>query len=198
MQLQNNNELLYQGSLYNKQQILVSVEHLESLFNELLGVVIYPVSGVLQTKEALKREVFFDLYKQYLQDGVNTSKLCVALTNNESIFKFQEVSSGLLVRPFEPVIHVKPFSFIIDQEGEFRAGMRGAGSIAWGLEFKYPMLFMDKKTQKIEKTPKMNYSNNALFAILRKWIRKETKPASFQVHGQKKVSSFRIGKMYEN
>ena len=196
MQLQSKKPLSYQGSLYHKIQVLMHKNELQALFHALEYPLILPVSGIEKEKKCVKTEDFFKAYQQYLEDGLLKSSLCVALSHPEAKILWQEAGSGFIARPQESVIHCKPFSFVIDTKGNFRAGMRGPSAKAWGLEFKYPMLFMDPLTGNIEKTLKMPYVNNALFAILRKWIRKGTKPASFMIGDKEKISSYRIGKCF--
>ena len=198
MQLQTKSVSSYQGSLYHKIQALLSISELKALLGALSVPNIIPVAGVEPQKQFVCQEQFLEAYVHYLDSNEATSKLCVALSDAQSPLAWQKVSSGFIARPVEPVIHVKPFSFMIDQDGHFRGGMRGPGARSWGLEFKYPMLFMDAKTKSIEKTCKMPYPNNPLFAILRRWMRSDTKVASFEVNGVQKTSTFRIGKKVED
>lgn len=82
-----------------------------------------------------------------------------------------------------------------EEDGEFRPMAFGKDSISWGIQFSYPQLFQDAKTQEIHPVRDSPlFPNTILFKIFQKWMRSATLPTPFIVHGKKKISSIRLGK----
>jgi hypothetical protein len=68
-------------------------------------------------------------------------------------------------------------------------------SVTWGVQFSYPQLYQDPKSHRIAKVAdSIDFPNTSLFARMLKWLRHNTLPTPFFVHGQRVNAPIRIGR----
>jgi hypothetical protein len=101
-----------------------------------------------------------------------------------------------LIKANRPIIQMQPHAFHFSRESfEFRSMTFGPESVTWGIQFSYPQLYQDFKTQEIHQVKDTSlFPNTVLFKKIQKWIRDFTLPTPFVVEGKKINVPFRIGK----
>ena len=69
-----------------------------------------------------------------------------------------------------------------------------SNSIRFGLEFAYPQLFVDPRSNKVVEIRKEeDYTNTKVFQKIGKWMRENTKPTPLSIEGIRFNATFRIG-----
>lgn len=191
-------EGIYQGSKWLKLQLLCSREELKELFSLLEPFWIFPLTGV-RSGEPLGKELFLEVYGSWIErlkkgeappEKELRTVLAAAFVREPQALWLQEVPRGYLVKIAKPVLQVQAHFFTYSSaDGVFRPMSFGEKSIFWGLQFAYPQIYQDAKTQEICKVEK-----NPLFEVLRRWVREATRATPFLVEGTRVCSPIRLGK----
>ncbi len=139
-----------EASKWMRYPVLMSEAKLKELLDHLDSFTIN-ISKVLSSKEDGRR-AFEEAYGRYLQTGVlDRASLSVALTKNKEHIHIQEVGQNKwIARPIYPVVQVALFTFSISQEGKVLPHALGKNAVPFGIEFSYPAIYRDPKTEKIE------------------------------------------------
>lgn len=190
-----------QASKWISIQALMSSEEMKSFMDVLGEFSIYlthPASEPL-----VSHEQFVKTYEHYVADlQSNTvpenpdyrSFFSSFWSLSEDAVMQVPVGKKLLCRAVQPVVqlqyHVMGYS---PMEGKFRPMVMGKDSIHWGIQFSYPQLFQDQKTQNILKVDQA-FANTTLFQLLRRWMRNQTVPTPFIADGKKTNAPIRIGR----
>ncbi len=177
---------------------------MEDLFSILSPFEIYDVSRPLSLDQAqISQDVFLHNYSQYVE-GIQLANLVdetplrpyfsAIFTSTSDVLYAQALSNGkYLVKSRLPVIQLQRHHFIFSET--FHSGVMGKESITWGIQFSYPQLFLDPKTQSIGKVEKNeNFPNTELFQRLAKWVRNHTSATPFVVGDQRINQPMRLGK----
>lgn len=189
-----------QASKWLSIQVLLSEEEMTSLFSALGEF------SILLTIPSESPEVehlnFLNSYHRYCQTIRNgelpnpsdfRSLFSTFWTTDQKAFVKVPVGAQFLCRAVQPVIqlqyHLMGYSKI---EKKFRPMVMGKGSIPWGIQFSYPTLFQDQKTQQVLKVGQ-SFPNTSLFQEFRHWIRKETVPTPFIIDEEQVNIPIRIG-----
>jgi hypothetical protein len=190
--------MTYQASKWLKVGILADPDEIFDLMGALPSVFLYQLGKVVQEPE-ISKEMFNAEYK----DGIDALKqgsvvpfksLPLVMTLEKEAVSIKSVPNrGYLVQIKEPAVQIQAHSFRyspVDQS--IRAGVLGADSIAWGLQFSYPQIYQEPDTQEIVSTLKR--PNAALWNAFRQWLRDKTVPTPFSLNGKILHSPIRIGK----
>lgn len=189
----------YQGSKWLKLPILSDPQELESLFQKLDSVWMFPLSKIGDGK-AIPTDFFLREYGRWiakLKAGeVPTSEelrhfLAAALTDDLTALWLQEIpKKGYLVKVRKPVVQMQAHFFSYSPvDGAFRSMSLGGTSIFWGLQFAYPQIYQDGQTMEFVEEKK-----SPLFEQVRRWAREESRPTPFCVRGEKVNAPMRLGK----
>ncbi|MCI0382652.1 MAG: hypothetical protein L0207_06360 [Chlamydiae bacterium] len=193
-------------SKFLKIPILLDLIEMEDLLSLLSPFFIFIVSELVDANKALiSKNHFLALYQEYvgaLQEGripdekKYRSPFSSIFTRETNLLYAHEVKEKLfLIKSIQPIIQLQShfFSFSnLDQK--FHSMVLGKGKITWGVQFSYPQIFQDPKTDEIVKVAGESFPNTHLFHQIQKWVRANTLPTPFFVEGKKVFSIFRLGK----
>ncbi len=168
----------------------LSLEGLSSLFDALSLHHAYLV-GQLCTRDACIESLsrFTTTYAQFLQAEEENKTafrkaLTVGLSQDPSVFSLKRLASGVIVTPHLPYIQVRLSTYTVSDDCKVHPGTLGSNAAPWGLQFSYPLLFMNEK-EGIGKNvlTEEGFVNTPLYKKMQKWIREMTKPAKVLVDG---------------
>lgn len=190
-----------QASKWISIQVLLNREEMDNLVDTLGSFAIYLTQP--NSHPLVQHDQFMEAYGRYVTDL--QSKVIPESPEYRALFSTfwslsdeavvqVPVGDKLLCRAVQPVIqlqyHVMGYSPF---DGKFRPMVMGKDSIHWGVQFSYPQLFQDPKTQSIRKVDQ-SFANTALFQSLRRWVRNRTIPTPFVTNDEKTNAPIRIGK----
>lgn len=193
-----------QVSKSRKIPLLIDVDEMKSLFDELGSFHIFDVSRPITLIEGeISKEAFLKIYQSYiraLKEGnlpdeplLRPFFSSVITCDPSAVYAFELPNGKVLLKNRMPVIQMQRHHFIYSDD--FYSGVMGEGSITWGIQFSYPQLYIDPKTQEIGKIVKASqFPNSTLFHTLTKWVRNHTSPTPFLVEGKKINQPMRLGK----
>lgn len=199
------NEGVLRVSKALKHQVLLEDQEMTSLLEELGQLSMFIVSQPVKLEEAeMTKEDFLALYKRYvdslregetIDDRLIRSAFSSAWSVDPSFFYAMQVGGEkFLVKPLKPILQLQLHRFMLsDVDEKIHPLVQGPGSISWGIQFSFPQLFQDPKTEEIAKVPR-DFVNSQLYWKLSRWLRSHTLPTQFLYKGKKIVSSLRLGK----
>lgn len=191
----------FQAAKWLKIQALVDADELALLFNAVPQIQIYPLSGAFALQSLpMKQEEFLAAYRSWilaLQQGSipNGAPLrATAWTCSSDSLWLQEIPSNrYLVKPCAPIVqtqaHEMGYSTV---DGVFRPMVLSQENIFWGLQFSFPQVYQEPKTQElreVEESP-----NAELFQIIRRWSREHTIATPMLVDGKRINLPMRLGR----
>jgi hypothetical protein len=188
-----------------KHQVLLDAEEMEELFAHLGDFSLYVVSQpVTDEQMEIPRSHFFALYRRYieslkrgelLQDPLLRPFFSSIWTVDPSILYAMEVAGGkYLIKPLRPILQLQLHEFIFSNvDKKIHPLVQGPGSISWGIQFSYPQIYQDPKTDEMVKVAR-ELPNSQLYFALSRWLRAHTLPTMFSYEGERIVSSLRLGK----
>jgi hypothetical protein len=197
-------EGLFQAAKWLKTQALLSGDELEKLLDSLAPFELFPLSGAYPLTELpTSIEKFVVTYRgwiEQLQQGTLPTDesmrpyKALLLTQVPDNVWLQAMPSGrYLVKPCGPFIQVQIHHMTYSSvDKSFRPMTLSADSIFWGLQFSFPQVYQDPKTQEFieeEMGP-----NEDAFRVLRKWVREFTMATPMWVEGKRVNLPIRIGK----
>ncbi len=196
-----------QVSKWLKYQVLLDVDEMEDLLSALDPFSIYVVSEpVEEQKSCLEKSDFLNAYALYiaaLKEGRTIDERplrpyfsSIFSTSSSLLYALRLSPQKVLIKPLKPVLQLQLHHFFASElDGKFYPMALSDASTSWGIQFSYPQLYQDPKTQEIKKvTSTPDFPNTALFIKLVKWIRAHTMPTPFLFQGKKSYSPIRIGK----
>ncbi len=184
--------------------VLASVEELAGLFSHLEKASIFLLGAPLaKEKVEISTDYFLEVYGQILEDlkrGELKKETCrkilpVVLTlSSDAVYLQALPGDKYLLKLTAPVIQMQAHFFRYSPvDGSLRSMVMGEDCLFWGIQFSYPQMFQDPKTEEIRKSS--GYPNEKLFLTLRKWVRDATLATPFLLPDGKKVNSpIRLGK----
>lgn len=193
-----------QVSKSRKLPLLLDVDEMADLLNFLGNFEIYDVSRKVTAETAqISKADFLNAYRTYVQ-GIKSGELideaplrpyfsAIFTVTPDVLYAIPVGKEEYLIKAKRPVVQLQRHHFIFTDT--FHSGVMGAESITWGIQFSYPQLYLDPKTNaigKVEKNPL--FPNTELFASLAKWVREYTSPTPFIVHGKTSNQPIRLGK----
>lgn len=194
-------------SKYLQSQILISSKEIEALFETLGSFKIFLAGSIEEKgKGNISKGQFLNCYSDYVDalqkgeipDTVHYRKLFSGIftTSLETLYAIEMDGGRELIRTIRPVVQLQAHSLGYSlREGKFRPMVLGKESILWGIQFSYPQIFQDSKTDEIKKVMvEEEFSNTKLFKKLQSWIRHYTRATPFLVKGSKINASMRLGK----
>lgn len=187
----------FQAAKWIKIQALVDEEELRILMQE--SFTIYPLSGMFSLEEfPMSKEDYLSIYGKLIE-AIRSGKLpseakniqAVAWVENEEAIWLQELpGKKFLAKPSAPFVQVQLHSMGYSPvDGEFRPMILSQDAIFWGLQFSYPLVYQQPKSQEL-----LESEDSALFQAIRKWIRDYTIPTPMKVGDRKVNLPIRIGK----
>jgi hypothetical protein len=193
-----------QVSKSRKLPLLIDINEMEDLFASLGEVYLFDGSRPVSSEEmVVPIEIFLKAYASYIE-GIKRGELVderplrpyfsAMLTLSPRLLYAMPLAGGkYLVKPRLPIIQLQRHHFLYTDR--FHSGVMGEGSITWGIQFSYPHLYLDPKTQAIGKVEKNGaFPNTELFSRLAKWVRANTIPTPFIVKGMQQNQPMRLGK----
>lgn len=187
--MQNN----YRVSKWVYQRCLFSLEEFSQLVDELKPL-FFPNGRIVDGSDLpYTKERLLKAYAGYLEEEPFPPLI---MTLDPQAIDTKEVKSGkFIVHARLPVIQISEHQFIKGFDGSLLSMVYGKNSIRWGLQFAYPGLFIDPVTKKVVDVLKEeSLPNTHLFKQLQRYLRYNTKPASFIIDGKKINATFRVGK----
>jgi hypothetical protein len=194
-----------QASKWLKYQALLDTDEIAALLDALEPFLIYRVSdAILEDKACIEKTDFLNHYARYI-DGLKAGSLIderllrpyfssVFTVSRELLHPMVVAGGKVLMRPTRPVVQLQLHHFFASQtDGQIYPMVQSHESTSWGIQFSYPQLYQDLKTQEIKKVDSKE-PNTALFSRLTKWMRANTQPTPFLFQGKKINSPIRIGK----
>ena len=189
---------------------LVSPNELANLFKFLeesnpfflysCGVVCSKGKGALQKDELLST---YEAYIHQLMHGqtpdpaIYRKVFSPAMTlSTDALFTIPVIDDRQIIRVSKPVIQLQAHNIDYSPvDKKFHSMVFGLDSIAWGIQFSYPQLYLDNETGEVEIIKKSQaFPNSALFQLLQKWMRQHTIPTPFIAEGQLINVPMRLGK----
>lgn len=196
-----------QVSKWLKYQALLDVSEMEDLLAHLEPFFIFLVSeAVEENKGCVEKTEFLHHYKLYidamkkrelLQENALRRYFSSIFTVTPDLLYAMPVAGGkCLIKALKPVIQLQLHHFFASRlDGKFYPMVLSDESITWGIQFSYPQIYQDPKTQEITKvTSTPDFPNSFLFMKLVKWMRANTVPTPFNFQGVRTNSPIRIGK----
>lgn len=199
-----------QASKWLDSAALVSPRELADLFTFLeesspfslysCGVVCSKNHGAMPKEELLKA---YETYVRQLIDGqipdpaVYRKMFSPAMTvTTEALFSVPVINDRQIIRVSKPVIQLQAHNIDYSPvDKKFHSMVFGLDSIAWGIQFSYPQLYLDNKTGEVETIRKSEaFPNTAIFQQLQKWMRQHTIPTPFIAEGNLVNVPMRLGK----
>jgi hypothetical protein len=172
-----------------------------------LGDVKLAISGSICSKgeEFLSTEQFLTHYSAYVQKIKESQEFDPAqfrkwfsllLTRSmDALFAVPIGDTQCLVRCCQPVVVVQMHQFTYSTlDKKFRSMAFGTESIPWGVQFSFPQLYRDRKTNEVHKVSSQN-ENAQLYHALQKWMRLNTIPTPFYVEETRHNVPIRLGKL---
>lgn len=195
---------MLQASKWIKLPILISFEEMKDLMEHLNPFHIFITGSLTARGLEISHSEFLDLYKEYvdtLSQGLKPDEARYRLlfstifTNTlDAIYTLLLEEDKQLIRLKEPVVQLQGHRLHYSQaDHSFRSMTFGAEGISWGIQFSYPQLYQNEKTQEILQVGP-DLPNTQLFKKLQKWVRDATIPTSFLVEGKKINFPVRLGK----
>lgn len=192
----------FQAGKWQQVRLLIDAEEMKALFDELGDCYLYRLGGVLPREEKnFELDDFLSMYSHYIQSlkegkiPEKTSFSCAMTADLQALFSVLVGDDKQIIRIRQPVIQMQEHTIDYSREDhKFRSMVFGKESVTWGLQFSYPQLFTDPKTQKIINVLQADFLNTGLFRTLQKWVRKYTVPTPFIVEEKKIHVPFRLGK----
>lgn len=187
-----------EASKYFLYHVLLSQDEMTSLLDSLPPFVIYNVSEVTEEKE-ISKERFLGAYREYIE-GLKKGEVVIdaplfssAWSMDEEAISVKEVRPGkFFQKAKKPVIQLRAHFYGISGK-EVRPMSFGKGSISWGIQFGFPLLYRDEETKEIIETLKHKGGNVPLFQALKSWMRTYTRPLKMCIEGVEIVTTLRKG-----
>lgn len=193
----------YSAAKFQKTSALLEVAELRSLFNTLESEVgklyFYHIGAVLE--ESLLQgsiESIVELYGESLVALKNNEKikpLSIAMTLDPNTLYMIDAGGGKrIVKFLTPSIHITSTAICyLPELQEFKEKLYGSDLISWGLQFSYPQLFQEHKSQLVQ-NPLQEGVNAKLFKLQQRWLREHTKPTFFLTEKGQIKTAIRLGK----
>lgn len=196
-----------QASKWLKCQMLVDADEMKSLLDTLGKFKIYMPGCVLERgKGLITQEEFLNCYGHYIEelkcgripeDADFTSYFSTVFSvTPDSLYAIHIGEDKQIIRAARPVIQLQSHRLDYSPtEHKFRPMILGKDSILWGIQFTYPQLFQDSKTNQVEQVVVGEaFPNTVLFQTLQRWVRSNTVPTPFIVANEKINVPMRLGK----
>jgi hypothetical protein len=197
-------EGLFQAAKWLKVQALLSEEELKQLLQELAPIHLFPLTGSFLLDELpLPIETFLRAYGSWIEqlkqgiaptdDALKPYKAMLFTQDLQAVWLQPVAEQKYLVKPSAPFILVQVHQMTyspVDQS--FRPMTFGQESIFWGLQFAFPQVYQDPKTEQFIEEDLG--PTELAFRNLRRWIREFTTATPMWVEGQKMNLPIRIGK----
>lgn len=193
-----------QVSKSRKLPLLLDSDEMADLLNFLGDFQIFDVSRKVTAEKAqISNADFLKAYTSYV-NGIKTGELideaplrpyfsAIFTVTPDVLYAVPVSGEQYLIKAKRPVVQLQRHHFIYTDT--FHSGVMGTESITWGIQFSYPQLYLDPKTNaigKVEKNPL--FPNTELFQSLAKWVREHTSPTPFVVQGKIINQPIRLGK----
>lgn len=194
----------YQASKWLHIRLLIDLNEMKSLIEYGPAFYIYSINAVYQNgAERKEKEEFLQAYGEYIKD-LKEQRIpdeakyrdffsAVFTTDPESLYRIQLDQNKYLVKIRRPVIQLQTHRIAYSTDDQRFRSMVIGETISWGLQFKYPQIFQNPKTQELEKIDR-SFSDSLLFHEMQKWTRNHTIPTTFEIHSKKITETFRIGR----
>lgn len=200
-------EIPLQASKWLSVQALIDTAELIDLFASLPSFSLYPCGTVTERNAGpLPNEHFIESYRNYmgaLKAGdipdiahYRTAFSPAMTLTTEALYRVLVGTDKQIVRQALPVVQLQANTISYSKEDKkFHPMSFGKDSIAWGIQFSYPQLYLDPKTKMVEQvkdTPA--FPNTKLFHAIQKWMRISTIPTPFVIGGVTVNAPIRLGK----
>jgi hypothetical protein len=200
-------EGMLQVSKWIKCQVLLDEDEMAKLLGELDPLYFCVVSEPVEKEDGvISKDAFLEHYKTYvnaLKQGslIDESLLrryfsAAATCTTDVVYGIAVSQDKYLIKPIKPIIQLQAHHFFYSKfDGKFHPMVLSTESVTWGVQFSYPQLYQDPKSHRIAKVAdSIDFPNTSLFARMLKWLRHNTLPTPFFVHGQRVNAPIRIGR----
>ncbi len=168
---------------------------------------VFPAASLFQVHGACKKgeerlsfEAFLSAYETYINElkvGRNPNLTVVRIPFScflscctDILYAIPVGTEKRIIKATRPIIQIQINQMHYSKESDsFHPMSYGQDNIQWGLQFSYPQLFQDPKTQAIEQV-REQFPNTALFKLMQNWMREHTLPTPFMIEGRKKSFLF--------
>ncbi len=175
-------------SKWIKIQVLLDLSEMEELIRHLQPFYCLDTSRVVSSFE----HDFLEDYKLYLKDLKTPVRSCIWTTSLDPLYAMKVGEDKYLIKSLLPTIQIQAHQFFYsDLDKKFHPMVLSKESISWGIQFSYPQLYQDPKTQAFHKCSDL--PNTQLFLKLTKWLREYSCPTPFMAEGKKVHVPIRIG-----
>lgn len=197
-------EGVMQVSKSRKLPILIEVDEMKDLFAALGSFFIFDVSRPVSAESAvISQDKFIAAYAEYIQ-GIKTKSLIdetrvqpifssIFTCDLDLLYAIPLQGEKFLIKAKKPVVQLQRHHFVFSDQ--FHSGVMGKESVTWGIQFSYPLIFLDPKTKmvaKVEKNPL--FPNTEFFDRLSKWVRHHTMATPFIFEEKQMNEPMRLGK----
>jgi hypothetical protein len=187
--------------------VLIDFKEMEALCAAIEPFYLYPVGSVMPLGDERKGlEPFLSAYGYYI-DSLQKGELpdeeryrshfsSVFTVAPECLFAIPVGEGQQVVRIAKPVVQLQMHRLhYSEEEGKFRSMTFGSETILWGIQFSYPQLYQDLKTNEAYSVGLgPMFPNTALFRKIQQWIRHNTAPTPMRI-GEAHVNiPMRLGK----
>lgn len=187
-----------EASKYFLYHVLLSKEEMESLLRDLPPFIMYNVSQVTKERE-ISKDSFLEAYGAYIEGlkrgetVIDAPLFSAAWSMDRQAISCKEVRPGLFFqKAVRPVIQLRAHFYAISGK-EVKPMSFGKGSLPWGLQFGFPLLYRDGETKEILETLKVKGGNLPLFHALKEWMRGSTRPVKKMIEGVEVMTTLRKG-----
>lgn len=190
-----------------KVPVLLDVQEMKRLLSSLEGAHLYLIQGLCKKNEGiLTPEEFVEIYSTYIaylkegktppQAPFRPSFSSALSVSSDLLYSIDVDEETRLIKASRPVIQLQTNRITYSSDdATFRSQLFGEGGIEWGVQFSYPQLYQDPKTQDVwDVDESALFPNTKAFHALQKWIRHNTVPTPFLVDGKRINAPIRLGK----
>lgn len=200
-------EQAMQASKWLDVQALLDVDEMAKLLDHLGSPLLFLTGCVCKKGETeVSKIAFLEAYGRYidfLKKGILPEEsefrqlFSVVLTvTPDVLFSIPIEGEREILRVFKPTVQMQFHRLgYSGADGKFRPMAFGPNSIFWGVQFSYPQLYQDLKTdQPFVVDESERFPNTSLFRSIQRWMRQHTIPTPFIVDQKRSNVPMRLGK----
>jgi len=191
------------ASKYLKTFFLIDPEEMEAFLEYIQPISIFCTSRVIDDQVDLSTKEFLSIYRRYVQEIKTTldpqldfckQAFHSIFTKDRSILESIDLKGGKkLYRTKQPAVQLRAcFIGYSSIDDTFHPMSLGKRSIPWGIMVSFPQIVQNPKTQEI--LDAKEFVDYSLYRKMTKWMRSNTTPTPFSVHGKTVVEPVRLGK----
>jgi hypothetical protein len=194
-------------SKWLKHALLLTEKEMVDLFSIWAPYYLFsPIQKGEKHRWLIGEEEFLNRYREYLlflkendvfpPPGLRKNFTLLLAASLEDIYAVPTKEEMFFLKAKRPVIQLQLYhAFFSRADGKIHAMAMDSSSFSFGLQIAYPQIYEDSLTGEYTKILHGgNFPTTLLYQQTIQWIRKNTRPFSYQQKGEEKIAPFRVGK----